>query len=107
MPFKQKVKPSHLSVLFFKYYKDTVRYNLAFCAFFFLFTSGNIIECLVIFSTIGGFVSFGVYQYYQNIEYYFYRNCGITKRQLQIKTLLINLIIAVFIFILLWAVKSL
>jgi len=103
---KAKKQTITLSALFFKYYTDTARYNLAFCFFFFLFSNGNIIECLIIFATIGGFVSFGVYQYYQNIEYYFYRNGGITKRRLQIQTLIINLILAVITLIILWIIKS-
>ena len=67
----------------------------------------NVFEALIIFATVGGFVSFMVYGYLQNIEYYFYRNGGLTKRRLQVRTLIANLVIAVFLFILLWAIKLL
>jgi uncharacterized membrane-anchored protein len=67
----------------------------------------NVFEAIIIFATVGGFVSFMVYGYLQNIEYYFYRNGGLTKKQLQVRTLIVNLVIAVFLFILLWAIKLL
>ena len=82
-----------MSRLFFKYYLDVTKYNLIFCAFIFILHPG-ILELIILFATVGGLVSFVMYRYFQNIEYYFYINRGISKSHLQTKTAAINLLIS-------------
>jgi hypothetical protein len=92
-----------MSRLFFKYYLDTAFYNVLFCA---LFTVAfGVFECVVLFGTFGTFVSFLVYSRFQNIQYYFYRNAGLSKFNLQVKTVIINLIVALIVGIVLWIIR--
>jgi hypothetical protein len=86
--------------LFFKYYWDTAFYNVLFCILFAVVL--NVFECVVLFGTFGTFVSFLVYRHFQNIEYYFYRNGGLSKFNLQAKTGMVNLVVAFIIGCILW-----
>jgi hypothetical protein len=95
-----------MNSLFFKYYLDTIKYNLLFCAAFsiisFTIISFNITGCLINFATAGTLVSFIVFRYFNNIEYTFYLNRGLTKIQLQVKTLAINILLVLLTLIILW-----
>ena len=92
-----------MSRLFFKYYLDTAFYNVLFCILFAAML--NTFECVVLFGTFGTFVSFLVYRQFQNIEYYFYRNGGLSKFNLQAKTVIINLSLAFIAGCLLWIIR--
>jgi hypothetical protein len=91
-----------LNRLFFKYYVDVTKYNLLFCLLFAVLRF-NVIEVIILFGTVGIFVSFFVYRYFKNIEYYFYLNRGLSKKQLQLNTLVINLV-ASLLMLLIWSI---
>ena len=83
--------------LFLNYYFDVTKYNLAFCVFYFvvraLTTSlkVDIMEAIIQFGTLGVLISFMAFEYFQNIEYDFYINGGLSKRHLKLKAFIINL----------------
>lgn len=81
--------------LFLKYYFDITRINILVSIFIGLFT--NILIC---FGTFGILISFVIFRYFQNEQYYFYLNQGYTKAELMIKVFIINLLIALFLFLL-------
>jgi hypothetical protein len=91
-----------MSRLFLKYYFDVTKYNVVFCILFFILRP-NIIEFIILFGTIGVVVSFMAYKYFQNIEYYFYANGGLSKTHLQLKTFIINLVASSIILVILWS----
>jgi len=92
-----------MSSLFLKYYIDVTKYNLFFCAVFAIIR-GNLIEGIVLFGTVGVLISFIIYRYFQNVEYYFYINGGLPKKRLLLTTFIINLAISSLI-ILLWSIR--
>ncbi len=92
-----------MSRLFFKYYFDVTKYNVVFCILFLIITP-SFVEFIVLFGTIGIVASFMAYRYFQNIEYYFYLNCGLSKRSLQLKTFIINLATSSIMLITIWGI---
>jgi hypothetical protein len=96
--------------LFLNYYFDVIKYNLFFCTLYIIvrsFTTNlktDMIEAIIHFGTLGVIVSFVGYKYFQNIEYYFYINGGLSKRHLQLKTFIINLAISLLI-LLTWSIS--
>ena len=90
-----------MSRLFFNYYLDTTKFNLIFCLIFYILRP-NLVEISVLFGTVGTFISFVIYKYYNNIEYYFYLNKGISRLSLKRNTFLINIVISVMIIATLW-----
>lgn len=92
-----------MTEIYFKYYRDVTKYNLLFCMLVTILTQ-RIYAGVISFGTIGMVVSLFLYRYYQNIEYYFYLNAGLSKRGIILKTLKINFIISVIISIILWSI---
>lgn len=89
-----------MSRLFFNYYLDTIKFNLIFCLAFYIVSSflrPTLIEISILFGTCGTFLSFVIYKYFNNIEYYFYLNKGISKLYLKRNTFLINIVISVIV----------
>ncbi|MDP9078268.1 MAG: hypothetical protein M3O71_12625 [Bacteroidota bacterium] len=64
----------------------------------------DIIETIIHFGTFGVLISFVAYKYFQNIEYYFYMNAGLSRRRLQLKTFIINLAMSSLI-LLIWNIS--
>lgn len=93
-----------MSRLFANYYLDVTKYNVVFCILICIIWP-DFIEIIMLFGTIGVFVSFVAYRYFQQIEYYFYFNNGLSKRNLQLKTFLINLTICSIILITIWSIR--
>jgi hypothetical protein len=93
-----------MSRLFFKYYLDVTKYNAIFCILMCII-SPDLIEIIILFGTVGVLISFLAYRYFQDIEYYFYINCGLSKRNLQLKTFIINLAVSSIILITIWGIR--
>lgn len=89
--------------LFIKYYFDVTKFNILFCVVFFI-TKPNLIDCIIVFGSVGSIISFFVFKYFYEIQYFFYANCGLSKRVIQIRTLFINLLIAISTIIILWSI---
>lgn len=83
-----------------KYYYDLTRYNFGFSVIIGLII--GIEEGIVSFGTFGMFVGLISYRYFQNNQYYFYYNLGISKMALISVTWIINLTIAAFV---LWIIR--
>jgi len=81
----------------FKYYYDLTQYNLGFSILFGLIRGIN--SGIVTFGTFGMLVGFISYRYFQNNQYYFYYNLGISKISLLTVTWLINLTISAFLLL--------
>ncbi|PUZ23819.1 hypothetical protein GA0116948_108116 [Chitinophaga costaii] len=64
-------------MIFYKYLLDITRFNVLFFVLVWLISTLNI--ALGLSATLGMFVSLGVFHYFQEIEYYFYRNAGWSK----------------------------
>jgi hypothetical protein len=84
-----------------KYYKDVTLYALAICSFIAMASSATytsvasgVLNTLVIFGVFGTGLGVLAYNYFQKQQYYFYHNLGFTKRELIVKTWLVNLVIA-------------
>lgn len=92
-----------MTELFFKYYYDLTRYNLLFCIVVMLLTQ-RLTAAIVSFGTIGMLVALLVYRYYQNIEYYFYLNAGLTKKGIIARSFLINVLVSLLLLIFLWSI---
>ncbi len=92
-----------MTALFFRYYVDVTKYNLFFCALY-IIIRGNLIEGVILFATIGAPISFIIYKYFHNIEYYFYMNGGLSKKHLQLTTFIINLVFSSLI-LLIWCIR--
>jgi hypothetical protein len=80
-----------------KYYLDLTRYNLGFSLLIGLMLGTR--WAVVTFGTFGMLVGLISYKYFQNSQYYFYYNIGITKTELISLTWSINLVIAAFFYI--------
>ncbi len=93
----------NMSALFFRYYIDVTKYNLFFCALYIIIL-GNLIEGIILFGTAGVLMSFIIYKYFHNIEYYFYINGGLSKNRLKFTTFVINLLISSLI-ITIWSIR--
>ena len=82
-----------------KYYYDLTRYNLGFSIIIGLIMSEK--AGVFTFGTFGMFVGLISYRYFQNNQYYFYYNLGISKMNLFSVTWIINFSIAAFILFML------
>lgn len=80
--------------LFFLYYWHVTRYNLAL-SFLIALLSLNPVNGVVCFGSLGIFASFLGYRYLQNLQYLLYLNAGFSKKDLMLKTALINISIAI------------
>lgn len=80
-----------------KYYFDLTRYNLGFSIVIGLFTFRPIIG-VGIFATVGMLFGLVCYRHYQNNQYYFYYNLGISKFKLILITWVINGFVTAFLF---------
>ena len=92
-----------MSELFLKYYYDVTKYNIYISILVIIFTQ-RLYAGVISFGTFGMVGSFFVYRYYQNIEYYFYLNAGLSKRGIILKTFKINFIISATLSIILWSI---
>lgn len=93
-----------MSDLFFKYYRDITRYDILFSILVIILTQ-NIYAAVISFGTLGMVVSLILYKYYQNIEYYFYLNAGLSKKRIILETFKINFLISVILSIILWSIR--
>ena len=91
-----------LSPAFIKFYFDFNRYCLSASVmagvYFKSFKLGGISFC-----TIGYLTAIIAYQYFQKQEYVFYANLQLPKKELLIKTFILNCI-ASFLYLLLWLI---
>jgi hypothetical protein len=78
--------------LFGKYYYDVTKYNIIFSTVAAILTE-HLITGIVSFGTIGIFISLLVYKQFNDVEYYFYLNGGLSKKEMIFKLAIINLII--------------
>lgn len=92
-----------MTELYFKYYCDLTKYNILFSVLVTILTQ-RVYAGVVSFGTIGMLVSLILYRYYQNIEYYFYLNAGLSKKAIILKSVKINFIISVIFSIILWSI---
>jgi hypothetical protein len=81
-----------------KYYYDLTLYNFGFSLLIGLLIGIN--TGIVSFGTFGMFVGLISYRYFQNNQYYFYYNLGISKMALITTTWIINFTIAVLLIFL-------
>lgn len=92
-----------MTELFFKYYYDITKYNLLFCIVVMLLTH-RLAATIISFGSIGMLVALFIYRYYQNVEYYFYLNAGLTKKGIIVRSFLINALIATLLLLFLWSI---
>lgn len=92
-----------MSELFFKYYYDVTRYNIII-SILVIILSQRLFAGVISFGTFGMALSLYVYKYYQNIEYYFYLNGGLSKKSIILKAFKINFVISVIFSIILWSI---
>ncbi len=92
-----------MSELLFKYYSDVTKYNVCVSALVILLTQ-NIYFTVISFGTFGMVISLFIYKYYQNIEYYFYLNKGLSKKNMMINAFKINFVISVILLIILCSI---
>lgn len=83
-----------------KYYYDLTRYNIGFSVLIGFITLRPFVG-IVTFGTFGMFVGLICYKSFQNNQYYFYYNLGISKSKLIAITWIINISVTVF---LLWII---
>ena len=76
-----------------KYYYDLTLYNFGFSVLIGLLIGVN--AAIVSFGTFGMLVGLMSYRYFQNNQYYFYYNLGLSKKALITTTWIINSTIAV------------
>ena len=90
-----------------KYYKDVTLYALAICIMIAIASAAayetiaqSLLNSFLIFGVFGTGLGVLAFNYFQKPQYYLYHNLGFTKRQLILKTYLVNLgITAVLILI--------
>ena len=80
-----------------KYYYDLTRYNFGFSVLIGIIRGEN--AGIITFGTFGMFVGLISYRYFQNNQFYFYYNLGISKINLVSVTWLINFSISTFVFL--------
>lgn len=80
--------------LFFKYYYDVTRINILVSIII------GLQDIAISFGSFGSLISFMIYRYYQNDQYYFYLNHGFTKKELMFKVFMINFTIAFILYLL-------
>jgi hypothetical protein len=74
--------------IFFKYYFDITKINVLVSIVI------GLQYIAICFGTYGILISFMIYRYYKNDQYYFYLNQGFTKTELMLKVFLINFTIS-------------
>jgi len=79
--------------LFFKYYYDITKINILVSILIGLQDIG------ICFGTFGTLISFFVYRYFKNDQYYFYLNQGFTKKELMFKVFMINFTISFIVYL--------
>lgn len=79
--------------LFFKYYCDITRINILVSIII------GLQEIAISFGSFGSVISFMIYRYFQNDQYYFYINQGFTKKELMVKVFMINLTIGLILYL--------
>lgn len=90
-----------MSHAFWKYYMDVTRYNIAISVILALITL-NPLNGIVCLATGGMVIGLYCYKQFQQSQYYFYYNIGITKRKLITFTWLINIalsLVAALVFL--------
>ena len=92
-----------MSELFFKYYYDVTKYNI-YISILVTIVTQRLYAGVISFGTFGMVGSFFVYRYYQNIEYYFYLNKGLSKKSIILSTFIINFVISIIFLIILWSI---
>ncbi len=92
-----------MSELFLKYYFDVTRYNVLISILVIILT-GRLLAAIISFGTFGMVISLFVYRYYQNIEYYFYLNKGLSKKKIILNAFKINFVISLIFSIILWSI---
>lgn len=92
--------------LFFKYYSDITKYNICVSILVLILTQ-NVYFTVISFGTFGMAISVFIYKYYQNIEYYFYLNKGLSKKKIITRAFEINFIISIILLIILWIIHYL
>lgn len=85
--------------LFLKYYGDVNQYNLLI-SFLLLMISRDPAVSILSFCSFGLVISFVIYRYYYNIQYYFYANAGVSKAGLMTRTAVINVVLSSLILLL-------
>jgi hypothetical protein len=85
---------------FAKYYFDLTRYNVAFSILIGIITSRPN-AAIITFLTFGMIVGFLCFRYFQNNQYYFYYNLGISKSKLLLTTWVINALLASILLLIL------
>lgn len=80
-----------------KYYYDLTRYNLGFSILIGLIIS--IKAGILSFGTLGMMVALISYRYFQNNQYYFYYNLGLSKMALILGSWAINLLISILLLL--------
>jgi len=78
--------------LFGKYYYDVTKYNILVSVVIAILTE-KLTAGIVSFATVSIFISFLIYRQFKNVEYYFYINGGLSKKEMILKTVLINFLI--------------
>lgn len=86
-----------------KYYKDVSLYALAICCFIgiassgaYASLSGGFLNVLLLFGVFGTGLGALAFTYFQKNQYYLYHNLGFTKKELIVKTWLVNFGLAAF-----------
>ncbi len=82
--------------VFLKYYTDITRINILVSIVF-----GFLSSVVICFGTVGTIISFAVFRYFQNDQYYFYLNYGYSKAGLMVMAFSINFFIALIVFLIL------
>ena len=83
-----------------KYFYDLTRYNLGFSIL--IGIALRPIAGIITFGTFGMLVGLICYRYFQNNQYYFYYNLGISKLRLVSVTWFMNLTFMVFLLWMIW-----
>jgi hypothetical protein len=89
-----------MSKALWKYYYDVTRYNVAFSVVLALITLKPL-NGIVSLATGGMIIGLYCYKQFQNSQYYFYYNLGITKSRLILYTWLVNLVLSSILALLL------
>jgi hypothetical protein len=89
-----------MSKALWKYYYDVTRYNVAFSVVLALMTLKPL-NGIVSLATGGMIIGLYCYKQFQNSQYYFYYNLGITKSRLILYTWLVNLVLSSILALLL------
>ena len=84
--------------LYLLYYWHVTRYNLVLSVLITVL-SFNPVSGAICFGSFGVLASFLAYRYFHNLQYLFYLNAGFSKKELMMKTALINISISIIMII--------